>query len=124
MATEERPDLDALLAFWQPRMRLADWDVRVEYKRHMERSGYIIADFAYKRADITIMDPIDWPGGRPLDPERRLVHELGHLHFAAFKTDDDTPLGDAEEQAVEAFSKALVELKRMGMISKKGEPCC
>jgi hypothetical protein len=109
----EKPDLSALLTFWQPLLKLADWDVVVMYERHLEGRGLCTRQFAYKTATIRIVDPIDYQDKvRPQDVEKTLVHELLHLHLAAFDTPNGTPLGDAEEQAVESLARAFVALKR------------
>lgn len=112
-APHERPDIDELLAFWQPLLRLADWDILARYERHLDRSGWCSMQVAYKRAEIRIMDPLDWNDAwRPYDAEKFLVHELCHLHFAVFNTENGSLLGIAEEQAVESFARALIALKR------------
>jgi hypothetical protein len=111
--SSEKPELDALLAYWQPLLKLADWDVIVRYERHMESSGLCSRALDYKRATIRILDPIDWQDTvRVQDVEHDLVHELLHLHFAPFHTPNDTPMGTAEEQAVESLARAFIALKR------------
>lgn len=106
------PDLDAMVAYWQPLLRLADWDISVGYERH--RDGSMCSrQVAYKRAKITMQHPIDvQPGAYQHDMERVFVHELLHLHFAPFDTENDSPMGIAEEQAVESLARAFVALKR------------
>lgn len=109
-------DLAVLLAKWQPLLRLADWDIEAKYERHAGRSG-VIRHVEYKQAWITVIDPLDYRGedraGRPYDAERELLHELCHLHFAFFATDNaPDPKGIAEEQAVVAFTHALITLDR------------
>lgn len=107
------PDLDALLSFWQPLVRLADWVITARYVRHLDRAGYCEAQAPYKRADITMMHPIDWPDSRrPYDVEYHFVHELCHAHFAAFEIAVGSPLHLHEEQAVSSFARALIDLRR------------
>lgn len=114
-AVAERPDIAAMLRFWQPVMRLADWEIVARYKRRLSASGYCYPDFPYKRARIEICDPRDWNEeayGRKQDVEADLLHELGHCHFAPFRTQNATPLGDAEEQIVTAYARALLDVHR------------
>lgn len=111
----ERPDLASLLAYWQPVMRLADWDITARYERHLGAGGYCHPSHAYKRALIRLIDPTDWPSLRldyTQDVEADLVHELGHCHLAVFKTDNGSLLGDAEEQIVTSYARALITVKR------------
>ncbi len=113
MSEAERPDLDALCRYWQGVLRLQDWEVIVRYERHLDTEGRASISHDYKRAYIRIVDPIDWQNTwRPQDIEHALVHELLHLHFAPFKTENDSPLGAAEEQAVESLARAFVKMNR------------
>lgn len=67
-----------------------------------------------RMALIKVLDSADWDPSTPWpqDQEQSLVHELLHLHFAPFRADDGTPEDVAQEQAIDAIAKALVELKR------------
>lgn len=101
------------IAFWQRIMRLLDWDVTVRFQRHLNRSAWCDIELAYKRAGIRILDPQDWPDtADPMDVDKILTHELGHLHFAPLRTKDGSAKGIAEEQAVESYSRALMALYR------------
>lgn len=104
--------VEALLAFWQPVLRVADWHVLVQLDAKLEAYGVCQPDYTYKRALITLRDPAaPLPG---YDLEETLVHELVHLHFAAFDTQGGSPERTAEEQAVESLMRALIQLKRSG----------
>lgn len=109
----DRPDLDVLLAEWQPLLRLADWDILVSFKRHLSRCS-VSFDHHYKHACISMVDPIDWPedATRPYDVEKFFVHELCHLHLAELDIPNDTPAHGAEERACESLARAFVALKR------------
>lgn len=113
-------------AYWQPVLRLQDWDVEARFARsHEMRSktslGQASID-AYRRARILVLDPLDytsddhWPIDR--DPEATLVHELLHLHVddCRVKESDDlgrwTPEWTALERAIETTARALVTLDR------------
>lgn len=110
----KRPDLDQLLRFWQTTMRLADWDIIAQYKRHLQNDGSFIngqchPQEKYKQALIYILDPIDYRDQPvPQDIEKTLVHELGHCHMAPFPAEHILH----EEQAVESYTRALVSLHR------------
>lgn len=107
-------DLDALLAYWKPIVRLADWEITARYERHLTRSEWVTVQYEYRIAAIEVMDPIDSPATcpRPYDAERYLLHGMIHCHFAPFATVNGTPLGHVEEQAVEAWARSLLALKR------------
>jgi hypothetical protein len=73
-----------------------------------------------KKAFIKILDPIDYPGECvfPQDQEKTLVHELLHLHLAAWTDDSEngrTPVHG--EQAIDCIAEALVEMKREEALS-------
>lgn len=115
MTEPVRCDLVALLAEWQPLLRLADWNVTAAYVRHLDHCS-VSFDTRYKRARIRMVDPIDWPED-PIDPydiEKHLVHELCHLHLAPLAIENDSPNHLHEEQAVESLARAFVALKRRG----------
>lgn len=116
--TEE--ELRTLCAEWQKVLRLQDWEATVTYARYWEfdgsyvgRNGYLLSS---KTADIKLLDPLDH--GNPnfiekADTEVDLVHELVHLHFAPFMSDEkNSPIHTAQEQAIDLLAKALVSLKR------------
>lgn len=67
-----------------------------------------------RMALIKVLDSVDWDPSTPWpqDQEQSLVHELLHLHFAPFRADDGTLENVAQEQAIDAIARALVELKR------------
>lgn len=112
-------ELGSLLAEWQKRLRLQDWNVKVQLRRRhamsMEDSAGVCRwQLPKKLACIEIMDPYDYdPGafGWTQDIERTLVHELLHLHFAPFATHDQ-PADTHQEQAVDLIAGALVDAKR------------
>lgn len=114
-AAPDRPDLDALLAFWAPIVRVADWEIHIAWKRHMDSGGLMSCNIDTKQAWVDILDPIDWLPHqlKHMDAELFVVHELLHIHFAPFNTVNDTPLGIAEEQTVHSLATALVKVRRM-----------
>lgn len=108
-------DLAPLVAFWQPILRLADWDIAASYVRHLDRTGWCSLQVNYKRARIRMMHPLDWssPSGETYDVEYHLLHELCHPHFAAFEIPNGSAMHLHEEQAVTSFARALLTMRRM-----------
>ncbi|MCY9513310.1 hypothetical protein [Paenibacillus apiarius] len=109
-------DLRARCADWQKTLRLQDWIVVVGISRARDMQldnccGVCEWSLPKRMANIRILDPTDYPADsmEPQDMELTLVHELLHLHFAPMSTEDNTV---PEEQAIEAISRGLVELKR------------
>lgn len=113
-------ELQELCRLWQKRLRLQDWDVTVKVARQRDMDTDSLAECGHqirkRTAEITLLDPIDYPPGepQPQDHEVDLVHELLHLHFAPFRAEDGSPEQIAQEQAIHAISKALVQLARKG----------
>lgn len=121
----DRPDLDALLAEWQPALRLQHWTITVEYKRRLGASAQNRYMMLSLKSKIEIIDPIDYDAdfcNEPQDVERSLVHELLHLHFAPISPDNDSPGHLHEEQAVESLARAFVALKRRTTSAPPAEP--
>lgn len=117
----KRPDLAALSAYWQERMRLQDWRIQWEYARELYNSSAeavngccsYLAD--NKTARIQIRDPENPIPGAPEPTERSVVRELARLHFAAFGNTE------AAEPAVEAFTEVLFAL-HVGEMSQRAFP--
>lgn len=113
----DQKTLEALLAEWQPRLGLADWDVVVKLRRIFDLNRSDVAGqcnwtLSNKTALVGVLDPNDYDSDyvRPHDVEKTLVHELLHLHFAPF-----CEIGAEtyqHEQAIEAIARALVGVKR------------
>ncbi len=111
--TKVRPDLHALLKEWQPRMRLADWDLKIRYVPTLDGTGRSRSNPRLKCASIDILEPAYWAPnvwGEP-DVERVLLHELGHVLFSPLEIPGDTPNDLHEEQIVEAYARALFDAK-------------
>jgi hypothetical protein len=107
--------LRLLCSWWQGLLRLADWEVVVEWggTREMgEDLGRVDHRLADKQAVVRILEPGGFPVSAmdrwPYDPEVYLVHELLHLHFTACDCRESL----AEEQAISALSRGLVRLRR------------
>ena len=117
-------DLEPLLLkqckVWQRRLRLSDWHVTVKLCRLREMGdkcvGSIRSFLESKDATMYLLSPIDLPlicSDEYLEESSNydltIVHELLHLHFAPFQSDDDeSPAGIAQEQAVNCISQALI----------------
>lgn len=113
-------EAQALCEQWQDILNLQHWRVKLKIARG---NGLDLPDGTQGRCEwvikkrsalIRLLDPIDWDKTClwPQDMEQTLVHELLHLHFAAFDIKDDSPEDIASEQTIEALSRALVCLKR------------
>lgn len=115
----DQETLESLLAEWQKTLRLRDWDVVVQLSRIFDMPvadsvGLCTWLMPAKTATIRILDPADYDPAyvHPFDPEKTLVHELLHLHFAPFFPDGEAGENVAHEQAIESIAKALVTVKR------------
>ena len=110
------PDLSALVAKWQPILRLQDWDITAIYERHFAmddgKQGGVKWLRRLKQARIRVLDPSDYGvQWQPQDVEATVVHEMLHVHFAL--VDDYVSLSlDLFEQSIEAISLALIRLDR------------
>lgn len=115
-----KPDLAALVADWQARLRLRDWRVTVKYVTDLRDSGgrpchglcYPFLDA--KKATILIRDPESSPpvAGAPT-VEETVVHELVHLHIAPLSGSTQAEVA-AEEQAVWSIAEAIMTVKGSG----------
>jgi hypothetical protein len=117
--TEEQ--LRGKCAEWQKILRLQDWIISVSVRRErdmvLKGLAEILPSLPKRMATIRILDPIDYPPelSEPQDMELSLVHELLHIHlFPMFADREDEMRQVAEEQAIEAISRGLVELHRRG----------
>jgi hypothetical protein len=115
------PDLAALVAHYQDKLRLRDWRISVAYAPDLTNGeGRAVWGLCYPTADakvakILIRDPGTPPDGVTAEEAaaqvvETVVHELVHLHFAAFCTDSPEAIV-AEEQAVWALAEALVKAR-------------
>lgn len=109
----DRPDLDALLAEWQPRMKLGDWTITVRYEAWLDSAGLCTVRINSKSALIQIHEPASWPpNGFPRRPtEQVFLHEMGHVEMARLEIATSDPRNVHEEQIVEAYALALYAAK-------------
>jgi len=116
-----RARLRELLALWQGRLGLRDWELQAAVGRAEElgggrspRLGQVRIAAGKRRASILVLHPRDVPPECLVrqDPEISLVHELVEILLDPL-TDNLPPAVEiAKEQAVEALSQALVALRR------------
>jgi hypothetical protein len=108
---------------WARRLRLQDWRVTVRWQDWVSmsilgRSGEVQWNLQAKSAVVYILPPGQRCDGNPEmaegDWERTLVHELLHLHLAAWSAPDGSLEDAAQEQAINAIAEALVNLAREG----------
>lgn len=115
------PDLAALVAHYQRELRLLDWRLDVSYAPDLADSrGRPVWGLCYptvdaKVATIVIRDPATPPDGATAEQAAKqvvetVVHELLHLHFAAFGTSSPAEIAH-EEQVVWALAEALINAK-------------
>lgn len=110
---------------WQTRLGLLDWRVEVSTERLAQlMDGEAVASCTYsierKTAKIKMIDPVDLPlvkdqflANEATDYDFHLVHELLHLHFVWFAAESDaSQVGIAQEQAINAISRSLVQAYR------------
>lgn len=103
-------ELRALLEWWQPALRLADWDIEVKAVPKSKLAGDDGECSAYpdiKEAEILVTR--GEPSSQFADHETILVHELLHCHLSPLQT----PKTEATvERIVEDLAKAIVRLAR------------
>jgi hypothetical protein len=115
--------------YWQKRLRLQDWKVKVEYVRDHQLPdclGQVIRwNLDNRTAVIQLVEPgtfsmKDYPYGE-FDLEDTLVHELLHLYTegilgrgAGASIDRDSAQNHFAEQMTDAVAAALVALSRPG----------
>ena len=114
-------ELHKQLVYWQEMLYLRDWTVELRVVRQWEMSdaGTLAQCEWYlqrKDAIIKVLHPDDLPGLRhrflnneECDYDVSLVHELLHLHFAPFHTEEDET---AHEQAINSISRGMVKVWR------------
>lgn len=109
----KRPALAPLVKKWQQRLRLQDWDIEAVYvgpdhDGFGNRFGDIHPDLQRRYAKMRVLDPRkrEHP-----DIENTIVHEQLHLHLFPFTCafDSGSPEALAEEQAIHAIARALIE---------------
>jgi hypothetical protein len=114
-------ELNELCLFWKQMLNLTHWNVDVKFCRFHEFDGanHLLGQCThwkrFQRAEIKILDPMDWEGNTMADgdEEETLVHELLHLHFSMFFNPEmDTMEEIAMEQTINNIARALVALRR------------
>lgn len=112
--------LEGMLRFWQERLRLQDWYIKIRFARssefdHGSSSGEVIYELRSKQAMIKILDPIDYPRNTSWeqDVEETVVHELLHLHFGSLQIEEEFK-SIMLEQAICCIADGLITTKREG----------
>lgn len=113
--------LKRLLRFWKTKLRLNDWVVTVRYAKQEEfedgeGQGQCNDSLHARTAEILILHPdeylpSDYPNSIPQDIEDCLVHELLHLHLAAWCVKNKAERVQ-QEQAIEAITGSMIALRR------------
>ncbi len=111
-------DLLAMVDYWQGALRLRDWRIAVRFVPDLcLPDGSIVHALCSplvdnRTASIEIRDPSTPAPGMSGDAwvEEAVIHELLHLHFAAFGTREPAAVA-AEEQAVWAIAESLIKAR-------------
>jgi len=107
----KNPNLKELLKKWQPRLGLHNWDIKVKYCKPADMEGCQgLNEFeqTYLTSSVKILKPEYYSDPNfPQDIEATLIHELLHLHFVFLRKSSDNA-GDAEEQAIELLTRAVL----------------
>lgn len=105
---------------WQKKLRLQDWNVHVSLVRlnempGKEALGAIFPSIERKDALMKVLSPMDVPliaenfqGSEEMNYGLTIVHELIHLHLWPFTQNQTEAELTAEEQAVNALSRCIV----------------
>lgn len=103
-------ELRELLEFWQPVLRLSDWDIEVHARPRAKMDGDDGECEAYPDLKEAVIGVVRGkPSSRCADHETILVHELLHCHLERLRNEQT----EAEvERVVEDLSKAFVRLAR------------
>lgn len=78
--------LEEMLAYWQPKLRLSDWDMKISMAPIGDMNGelaQVTLFLSRKSAHIRVsnLEGRSTPGLWPYDLENDLVHELLHAHL-------------------------------------------
>lgn len=110
--------------YWQAVLRLQDWNIVLVLHRKADMSidgaiGASTYSLTHKDERLELVDPEDLYlfhqrfNGEELDYEVTLVHELLHLHFAPFMSDDEKSTDSMyQELAINTLARSLVALDR------------
>ena len=82
-----RQQVDKLLRYWQARLRLLDWRIRLEYKHRGPKDRFLGDTTMWPRLKCaTIFIAKRRPRDRNNDPiEVVVIHELIHLHLVTWQ---------------------------------------
>lgn len=103
-------------AYWQKRLNISDWHVKVKIVRsakmsHGSSMGEVDIFDQKSMAIVKLLDPIDWDGTPMIpkqDMELTLVHELLHIRLYNVNTRSVVKTSVVlEEQAINALAWAL-----------------
>lgn len=112
--------LQAETLMWQKKLYLQDWTVQVKLCRLNEMPdrdcvGAITCYSERKDAILQLLAPIDIPllahdylHEEVMNFDLTIVHELLHLHVNPFQRPADTAEGVAQEQMINALSRAFI----------------
>lgn len=110
-------DVNALVAKWKPRLRLAShWVIELtihataeeeENEDHRHRPAYIFVQYGYARAHLVVNG---YKVDSPAELERVVVHELAHAATHRAASLIASGLGPRNAETAEEIGEELVEL--------------
>lgn len=120
-------DLNRYLSYWQPRLRLMDWDISIRYVDELERDGEAMLgtcdydnDHGYAQIRVLsfegyneLAEKVDDLVVEPYNPEQTVVHELLHLRFPCIDDGKDPCHLSMMELGLNRVATLLVEQRRL-----------
>lgn len=111
-------EVQRLLEWWQPVLRLQDFDFEVCIKREHEFSGAGRAGECHQNprtqhVRIYLLNPVDWYDAdwKPYDMEFVLVHEMLHVRLRHFELATGAQY-DEQELSIDVLAHAVVSFSR------------
>ena len=113
------PELKRMVAIWTERLSLNDWILKVRFATPEEEEngwGFCLSNAHTKEAEIVLVNPAQYAEEDTKDVTKDIevfiVHELSHLHFVNFATEEGSALETLEENIVSMFSRLLIAIDR------------
>jgi len=112
-------ELKRMVTIWAERLQVQDWTLKVRFARPDEVEsgwGFCYPNAHTREAEIVIVNPADYAEEDRKDATKDVevfaVHELSHLHFAPFATQEGSALETLEETIISTISRLLVAIDR------------
>lgn len=113
------------LEYWQPILRLQDWNITVNVRRRYDMSDHDVLGRVHRHTEskdayveiLSTQDVGAHQKGDDADYEVTLLHELLHIHFAFMNNDEDAARQLQEELIINTLTRVLLKFKRDGLPS-------